>query len=519
LRFRLIVGLLVIGGLIAASGGSHGVRAETIVAHGVNISNTQGNSWNISDVGFDAAGNVIITWSDGASGGDVYASHSRDGGATFAPSVKISSDPARPGSVAPWISAGGAGAAWISGQGDPSLLYASFSNVTGTWGSPIVVDTGLTTDVIPRIVGTPDGSDIDLIYGKPAQGGSTQIFAALSPDGGVSFGARHALAILRPGAQPALIRNGAGSWATVVEGDGSIGVFKRDAGTFPWNPLTPIQAGARRAWMFQRQNVPGVYWETEVLPVSIFLEYLNAPNNPIQLSGQQSASDPSVATFGNVVDAAWLETDSITHNSVVVNAIAPGGVNFGSPLTVSPSDVGAGPPKTVLAGDTATILYDKLGNSTTKSQIVQIKVTDPLPHVIVIPDEDEPDFVFALFQIGSGGPSELKSQASVAAASGAVPLHPVVLWSAPPAGDSNNDIFIAPVGPSGDGNCDGQVDARDALSVIGAAAGLAATAACLGLTNVDCQGNAADAADAVAILAYSAGVPKALPSGCPAIGA
>jgi hypothetical protein len=78
---------------------------------------------------------------------------------------------------------------------------------------------------------------------------------------------------------------------------------------------------------------------------------------------------------------------------------------------------------------------------------------------------------------------------------------------------------VAPVGPSGDENCDGVVDAFDALGALRIAAGLAIHAACGALAIVDCMGDAAGVPDAIAILDYAAGVPKTPPAGCSPVGA
>ncbi len=69
----------------------------------------------------------------------------------------------------------------------------------------------------------------------------------------------------------------------------------------------------------------------------------------------------------------------------------------------------------------------------------------------------------------------------------------------------------------GDVNCDGAVDALDALFILRAVAGLP-TATCGGQGDVDCSGWM-DAVDALSILRYGAGLPPvAAPAPCPLLG-
>jgi hypothetical protein len=73
-------------------------------------------------------------------------------------------------------------------------------------------------------------------------------------------------------------------------------------------------------------------------------------------------------------------------------------------------------------------------------------------------------------------------------------------------------------GPApGDADCDGGVDAVDALQVLRYVAGLPNPAGCIAAGNVKCN-DAIDAVDALLILRWVAGLPVTLPNGCPEIG-
>lgn len=68
-------------------------------------------------------------------------------------------------------------------------------------------------------------------------------------------------------------------------------------------------------------------------------------------------------------------------------------------------------------------------------------------------------------------------------------------------------------------DCNGDVDAIDALFVLRTTAGLASRAACIDLGDVDCDSDI-DAVDALGILRFVAQLPAASGDGdCPAIGA
>ncbi len=69
----------------------------------------------------------------------------------------------------------------------------------------------------------------------------------------------------------------------------------------------------------------------------------------------------------------------------------------------------------------------------------------------------------------------------------------------------------------GDADCDGEVDAVDALLVLRRAATLQPYAACIGAATVDCDLDT-DAVDALFILRHVAALPIGLPEGCPPIG-
>lgn len=71
----------------------------------------------------------------------------------------------------------------------------------------------------------------------------------------------------------------------------------------------------------------------------------------------------------------------------------------------------------------------------------------------------------------------------------------------------------------GDVNCDGVVEAVDALGILRSEAGLAAHAGCIGESgDLDCDG-ASDATDARSVLSYVAGIGASLPATCPGAGA
>ncbi len=65
----------------------------------------------------------------------------------------------------------------------------------------------------------------------------------------------------------------------------------------------------------------------------------------------------------------------------------------------------------------------------------------------------------------------------------------------------------------GDANCDGQVDAVDALALLRWVAGLEPRAPCLEQADANCDG-ALDAVDALDVLRHVAGLPVLAPSGC-----
>ncbi len=69
----------------------------------------------------------------------------------------------------------------------------------------------------------------------------------------------------------------------------------------------------------------------------------------------------------------------------------------------------------------------------------------------------------------------------------------------------------------GDVDCDGDVDAVDALHILRWVAGLPVSAGCMGKGYVDCDGDL-DAVDALMVLRYIAGLPVPLPTGCPGLG-
>jgi hypothetical protein len=67
--------------------------------------------------------------------------------------------------------------------------------------------------------------------------------------------------------------------------------------------------------------------------------------------------------------------------------------------------------------------------------------------------------------------------------------------------------------PPGDADCDGNVDAVDALYVLRSVAGLAVPGTCLPIGNVDCS-PLLTAVDALAILRFVAGLQQSLPLTC-----
>lgn len=75
-----------------------------------------------------------------------------------------------------------------------------------------------------------------------------------------------------------------------------------------------------------------------------------------------------------------------------------------------------------------------------------------------------------------------------------------------------------PGGRHGDADCDGDVDAIDALMVLREVAGLPRAAGCIAWGDADCDGDI-DAVDALRILRHVAGLPVAPVTGCPQIGA
>ena len=87
-------------------------------------------------------------------------------------------------------------------------------------------------------------------------------------------------------------------------------------------------------------------------------------------------------------------------------------------------------------------------------------------------------------------------------------------------GHPDPDVFYDSISvlALGDVDCDFDIDARDGLQVLRAAAGLGVSAVCLETSaDTDCDGDA-DAADAVAILAFAAGVRRAPAPGCRHVG-
>lgn len=70
----------------------------------------------------------------------------------------------------------------------------------------------------------------------------------------------------------------------------------------------------------------------------------------------------------------------------------------------------------------------------------------------------------------------------------------------------------------GDVDCNGDIDAIDALFVLRTAAGMASQAACIDLGDVDCDSDI-DAVDALRILRFVAHLPAPSAGDCPAVGA
>ncbi len=69
---------------------------------------------------------------------------------------------------------------------------------------------------------------------------------------------------------------------------------------------------------------------------------------------------------------------------------------------------------------------------------------------------------------------------------------------------------------SGDVECDGDLDVVDALAVLRFTAALGPFAECLNVADVNCDG-LVGAVDALLIQRHVAGLPVALPPGCPPI--
>jgi hypothetical protein len=89
-----------------------------------------------------------------------------------------------------------------------------------------------------------------------------------------------------------------------------------------------------------------------------------------------------------------------------------------------------------------------------------------------------------------------------------------VITPCPTVSPTGCDVITYPIG---DANCDYVVDEKDALGVIGDAAG-GTPAPCRSLGNVKCD-DPLDVLDALFILQYKAGITPQIPAWCPPIGA
>lgn len=510
--------------MTAASSSGEPIDFDAVLAEAKNLSAAEGVSAN-PEVASDPVGNMAVAWEDFTTGDrEIFVSVSRDFGANWSAAINASNSPdVADASPVPWVNETGVGVYWVglTHAGNLGDLTYSFMPYGGAFQIPQIVrpdDVVMGSARLTEVdVNDPNAPQLiewlvenNLPYyvvgdseGNPATDPKPQAFAPT----GVPV--------------PDLDGN---AWNVQLKDNGEIEVWQghvNDQGDdYVWTLNQTIQAGARDAWIAPGDNSDQsdsiiVYWETKVPPIkvrkSVYDVISGHWNEPEQVSDETSASGPVVGSSGQFQFWGWIQINAGTGKSQLVGKVSTdGGHTLGESFVISPDDQNASDAQVAVADDLVVILYSEFILSEEYIHLAALNTTEPgLP--------PEP----ILDQVASSYAQVFLSDSPTpfAHAQGGQPsppnTHVSLLFTDPPEDQFLDDIWVAPIGHAGDGNCDGITDELDALALAASEAGLPG-GACDGLLDVDCSGDA-DVDDLLAILEGTAGFEPQIPADCPTI--
>ena len=168
---------------------------EIFAAMSMDSGATFGPGFNVSDTDTTSffpqiamsGDNVVITWTEGIpASNEIFAARSMDGGATFGPSFSVSNTGTSSGFPQVAISGDNAVITWQEDFSGNNEIFAAMSMDGGATFGPIfnVSNTG-TDSFFPQVAISGDNA---VITWQEDFSGNNEIFAAMSMDGGATFG-------------------------------------------------------------------------------------------------------------------------------------------------------------------------------------------------------------------------------------------------------------------------------------------------------------------------------------------
>ena len=292
-------------------------NSEAFAARSIDGGATFGPSFNVSDtdtLSFSpqvamSGDNAVITWVEVPSGNnDIFAARSIDGGATFGPSFNVSDTDTR--SIFSQVAMSGDNAV-ITWQEDlPGFNFETFAAMSmdggATFGTGFNVSDTTTDSVNPQVAMSGDNAVITWQEDLP---GNDEIFAAMSMDGGATFGT---------------------------------GFNVSDSDTRSFSPQVAMSGdNAVIAWVEFNSGNEEIFAAMSMDGGATFGTGFNVSDSDTR------SFSPQVAMSGDNVVIAWQE-DLPGNDDIFAAMSMDGGATFGTGFNVSDSDINSGGPQVAI---------------------------------------------------------------------------------------------------------------------------------------------------------------------------
>lgn len=499
MRLRLAAFITgIAASLLVIAAGDESASAVTIFPP-QNLSNTTGLTQD-PVLAVDPSGPLVVAWSDNRPGNfDIYLVKSENGGATWSSPVNISNSAAPSLHPAIFVKNGVIGLAWLEQSTSPDVMFRSSLDGGQSWGEFRSLGAA-NGDVRPQTGAGSDGQSVFVLWGDSVDPYAVQL--SHSTTGGALFSSPIAIGGSFLGVLPSLAvtADGTGYVALVTQDDTLI--YRQGATdftvvvdkTFPGQTIgVRIRADGNAAAALMRARGDPTPLLTSLLGVDGWGDELQVS----PLHTQPASFDLALSGLNQIF--VWSQIDGVFGRARV------GSGPMGDVFKIS--DDSSSHLRVVASGGTAVVTAELQSGSETQTRVVKV-VDYQTTHDV---DTDIANIAAAnQFLDFFGFPHSNALSARPAAASG---LQLLIV------GLKLFDVYAAraTLGHTGDTDCNGALEAFDALPVLQSLAGLSPSVQCLDSANTRCTGDAPNLADALSILKFAAGAQKLTPlPDCPA---